>query len=285
MAFTLRYSPHLGYAPPDLLLFRTLAGQNRANHVRFAAREGLAGVLYPWAADSPVEERQEVQLALRETGLECSCIVSTPLSAVLDPVWVTEGAAAQAKILQFVKAALHVAEEIGSKTLAVLVRSDGQSSPQVQRQRAAGQLRMAADVTSKRGVTLALEPMIALPDMLLPTFAESVEFIRTIAHPGVRLIFDSGHVTDMGDPLLASYVEAYDDIHLLQIADMPGRVEPGRGQLDITGILTHAIRRGYRGLVDLEHDWWKSGEDSERQALEALRKIDAEASRRAASAI
>lgn len=53
----------------------------------------------------------------------------------------------------------------------------------------------------------------------------------------------AGHLTRMGDPLLATYVEAYDDIHGLQLADMPGRVEVGAGEIDFVPLLAHALRR------------------------------------------
>jgi hydroxypyruvate isomerase len=116
-----------------------------------------------------------------------------------------------------------------------------------------------------------------LPDMLLRSFAEGVELVRAAAHPGIKLIFDTGHVTHMGDSLLPTYVAAYDDICLLQLADMPGRIEVGGGEIDFVPLLTHAIRRGYRGFVDLEHDWSQPGATGERRGIEKLAMIDARA--------
>jgi hydroxypyruvate isomerase len=281
MSWALRYSPHVGYAPADRLLFRGLAGTERAEHVRFAARERMAGILYPWAADSPAEERNAVRAALQETGLACSCIVSTPLAAVQEPVWVAAGTEAQDKLLGYVAAALRVAKDLGSRTLAVLIRSDGQTSATVQRRRAIDRLRAAADLAAAQGVILAIEPMILLPDMLLRTFSEGVDLVRAASHPSIKLIFDTGHVTQMGDPLLPTYVAAYDDICLLQLADMPGRVEVGAGEIDFVPLLAAAIWQGYTGLVDLEHDWVKPGEAGERNGIEKLTEIDAAARRRA----
>jgi hydroxypyruvate isomerase len=281
MNWALRYSPHVGYAPADRLLFRALAGTDRADHVHFAARERMAGILYPWAADSPSAERNAVKGALQETGLACSCIVSTPLALVLDPVWVADGAEAQRKLLGYVESALRTAKEFGSGTLAVLIRSDGHTSAAVQRRRAIDRLRAAADLAASQDVVLAVEPMILLPDMLLRTFSEGVDLIRAASHPAIKLIFDTGHVTQMGDPLLSTYEAAYDDICLLQLADMPGRVEVGGGKIDFVPLLAAAISRGYTGLVDLEHDWVTPGEAGERSGIETLAQIDAKARQRA----
>jgi len=277
MDWALRYSPHVGYAPADRLLFRDLAGSDRAAHVRFAAREGMAGILYPWAVDGPAAERRAVKEALQETGLECSLIVSTPLAAVMEPVWVADGGGAQAKLLGYVTDALRVAKDLGSTNLAVLIRSDGRTAAAVQRRRAIDRLRAAADLAAAEDVVLAVEPMIVLPDMLLRNFADGVELVRAAAHPAIKLIFDTGHVTQMGDPLLSTYVSAYDDVSLLQLADMPGRVEVGGGQIDFVPLLAHAIRRGYGGLVDLEHDWSQPGAAGERRGIEQLATIDARA--------
>jgi hydroxypyruvate isomerase len=136
---------------------------------------------------------------------------------------------------------------------------------------------MVGDLAAETGVTVGVEPMISLPGMLLRTFAEGVELVRAVHHPAVQLIFDTGHVTAMGDPLTASFIAAYDDICRLQLADMPGRVEPGSGQIDFVPLLAHAIRQGYSGLVDLEHDWATPGEAAERRGIGQLAAIDAAA--------
>src|SRR5580698_7355436 len=109
MPWALRYAPHVGYMPPDRLLFRTLAGPNRADHVRFAARQGMSGILFPWAGDSPPQERAAVRQALEETKLESSCIITTPLAGFLDPVWVASGPDAEDVISKRIDNALAIA--------------------------------------------------------------------------------------------------------------------------------------------------------------------------------
>lgn len=279
MHWVLRYAPHLGYAPPDKLLFRELAGPNRENHVRFAAQQGMAGVLYPWAADSPPEERESVRIALQQTNLQCSCIVSVPFSAILDPIWVSGSISAKPDWRQYLQRSIQVAKDLGSGCLAVLIRADPEQSRPHQIRTATDRLRQAADIAASHGLILCVEPMIALPDMLLRTFGEGVDLVRSAAHPALKLIFDTGHVFQMGDPVSTTYIEAYDDIALLQLADMPGRVEPGAGTIDMVQIIAYAIRRGYRGLVDLEHGWSDPSPSGEQEGLSRLAQIEAIATR------
>lgn len=283
MSWALRYSPHVGYVPPDRLLFRAHAGaDNRAEHIRFAAREGMAGVLFPWACESPPAEREAVRAALLETGLECSCIVSTPFAKLREPLWTAPGAEVSEALVGYVGRALDVAQDLNSSSLAVLLIGTEPGAEAADKARAADRLRSAADTAAERGMVLVVEP---IPGMLLRTFAEGAEYVRALNHPAIRLIFDTGHVTTTGEPLMASYVEAYDDVALLQIADMPGRVESGAGTLDLASVLAHAIRRGYRGLVDLEHDWAEPGLESERRGLQRLAELDAAAQRIAEGAL
>jgi hydroxypyruvate isomerase len=276
MAWALRYAPHLGYVPPERTpLFQALAGSDPAAHVRLAADEGMAGVLDPWAADRPEEQRDAIAAALKQTGLVGGCVVSTPMATLMQPIWTGDGT--DETLQGHIGHALQVAADYRATNLAVLLLGDGRSAPAAQRRRAIDRLLRAADIASKRGVTLVIEPIVVIPGMLLANFADGVELVLSANHPGIKLIFDTGHVNVSKEPLLKTYAEAYDDIAVLQLADMPGRVEPGAGDIDFASILAHAIRKGYSGLVELEYGWTEPGPQSERRGLEALRALDAQA--------
>ena len=278
-SWSLRYAPHIGYHPPETPLFKALVGADPVDHIHFAAQQGMAGILDPWAADRPQEQRSLIGRALAETGLEYGCISATPLRHIREPIWVATGGDAREQVRGHIANALTVARELGSHVLAVLIVAD-ESSTARQRKIAIAHLREAADLTAVAGVKLAIEPMISFPNMLLKNFADGVELVRTLNHESVGLIFDTAHVAVMGEPVLETYVRAYDDIFSLQLADLPGRIEPGAGELEFIGVLSTAMKRGFGGLVELEHHWSKPGEAAERLGLELLRDID----RRAAAA-
>jgi hydroxypyruvate isomerase len=69
----------------------------------------------------------------------------------------------------------------------------------------------------------------------------------------VRLLFDTYHLTNNGDDLLAC-VDAYGArIGHVQFADSPGRHEPGSGSIDFGGVLGALSGSGYEGLVAAEY--------------------------------
>lgn len=272
----LKYAPHTGYLPHDRTpLFSALAGADPVDSVRFAASQGMAGIMDPWAIDRPPEQLKAIRAALDETGLVGGCVCATPLERFTQPFWVAE--AGEDELQEHLRNALQVAADLRSNVLAILLVADEGTAASVQRRRAVERLRAAADLASEKGVTLAIEPISEFPGMLLGSFADAVDLVREARHPGVKLIFDTGHVTALGDPLLDSYVEAYDDIAILQLADMPGRVEVGAGELDCVAILGHAISKRYEGLVELEHQWSEPGPDGASRGLERLRAVEAQA--------
>lgn len=282
MPWALRYAPHLGYVPPDVPLFRAHAGPDVVDHVHFAASQGMAGVLDPWLPDRPAAQRQAIKAALTDTGLACGCVVAVPMPRFMEPFWTAEGG--QEELHGHLTHALAVAADFGSTNIAVVLFGEEDTTPGTQRRRVVDRLRAGADLAAEQGATLVIEPIVGLPGMYLKNFADGVELIREAGHPNVKLIFDTGHVFNGGEPILETFVDAYDDIGLVQLADMPGRVQMGGGEIDFVPLLTHALLKGYSGLVELEHDWTEPGLEGERRGIDALRAIDAEVRSRAGAA-
>jgi hydroxypyruvate isomerase len=69
----------------------------------------------------------------------------------------------------------------------------------------------------------------------------------------VALLADLYHLTVNGDDLSKVVAQYADRIGHVQIADAPGRHEPGTGEIDLDGHLAKLERAGYRGWVGLEY--------------------------------
>jgi hydroxypyruvate isomerase len=269
----MRFASHLGYLSPDLPLFRDSAEDPGPRaQIAFAAGLGLAGVQYPWAINRPPEEVAEVRSALMEFGLEAGCIVASPFDALTTPLWMKDDPASRNELFGYFRRALYLAGELGSRIVAVLIAGEGA----IAQPTLVANLRSAGDLASAVGVTIGIEPMIVFPGMLLRSMADAISLIRAVDHPAVKLIFDTGHVVDMGEDVLAQFAVAFDDVCLLQFADMPGRVEPGAGDgaIDFVALTAEAARRGYDGLIELEHGWAEPGRAGETRGIALLRGID-----------
>jgi hydroxypyruvate isomerase len=76
------------------------------------------------------------------------------------------------------------------------------------------------------------------------------------------MLADLYHLTVNGDDVDAVIAEHTDRIGHVQIADSPGRHEPGTGSLDLDGYLGKLAANGYRGHVGLEYKPSGASEDS-----------------------
>jgi hydroxypyruvate isomerase len=90
----------------------------------------------------------------------------------------------------------------------------------------------------------------------LRTAADSAEVVQAVRDAGptnIGFLCDLFHLANNGDDV-AKAIATYADITAhVQIADCPGRGEPGTGSLDIDGLLVDLADRGYAGWVGLEY--------------------------------
>jgi hydroxypyruvate isomerase len=194
--------------------------------------------------------------------------------------WVAWGdgtSSAREAIGNELRAAFEASKRIGARRLAVLGGADPRRPLLLQHAAFVEHLRFAADLAQAAGVVLCLETLNrrSVPDMLLHHVADAHAVVRAVARPEVRLIFDTAHVQAMDGDLLEHLEATWEAIEIVQIADNPGRNEPGSGEINFESVWKRLALRGYRGLVELEHGWSRPGPESERRGLERLRELDA----------
>jgi hydroxypyruvate isomerase len=83
--------------------------------------------------------------------------------------------------------------------------------------------------------------------------AAVVHAVRDAGHQNVALLLDIFHLANNGDDVDAAIAKHTDIIGHVQIADCPGRGEPGSGELDLNRHLADLAGRGYQGWVGLEY--------------------------------
>jgi hydroxypyruvate isomerase len=89
-------------------------------------------------------------------------------------------------------------------------------------------------------------------DYPLTTCAEVAQVLDAVG-PRVALLFDTYHLTNNGEDLLACVQRYGSRIGHVQLADSPGRNEPGTGGIDFPAVLQALRTHGYRGLLAAEY--------------------------------
>lgn len=273
--FNLRYAPHVGYLPPFEPMFKhSGGGADLDRQASFIASHGFAGVFHPWVAWRSEDDIAGFESALRRHDLEAGCLVSGALEHVVQPAWVSRDSGVRGELMERVRHAANVASRVGSKTLAVLVMGAPDVTMASQVAAFRDNVRFAADAVSEDGVTLGVEAMVALPGMLFQSVYDLADVLKAADHPGAKLIFDTAHVADMDGDVLAAQEKLGDLVCCYQLADAPGRIEPGSGQIDFLTLLTRLQAENYAGLIELEHGWSADTAECEQAGISALRDLD-----------
>jgi hydroxypyruvate isomerase len=116
-------------------------------------------------------------------------------------------------------------------------------------------LKRAAPIAEKNKVMLILEPMngrVDHPGHCLYGSVDAVRICREVGSEFVKINWDLYHMQISEGDLCGRLQEGYDQCGYLQIADHPGRNEPGTGEIHYNRVLKQAYDLGYRYYVGLE---------------------------------
>jgi hydroxypyruvate isomerase len=116
-------------------------------------------------------------------------------------------------------------------------------------------LKRVAPIAEKHKVLLILEPMNIRRDHkghCLYGSPEAVRICREVNSPFVKINWDLYHMQISEGDLCGRMKDGFDQIGYLQLADHPGRFEPGTGEINYGRVLKQAYDLGYRGYVGAE---------------------------------
>jgi hydroxypyruvate isomerase len=153
-------------------------------------------------------------------------------------------------------------ERLGCRAFNALYgnRTDD-ATPEEQDALAAENLALAARAARRTGSTVLVEPVSGAPRYPLLTAADALAAIDRAGEDNLALLLDVYHLAVNGDDVDAAIDTAASRasgtgagrIGHVQVADAPGRNEPGTGKLDIDAYLERIAATGYDGWVGLEY--------------------------------
>jgi hydroxypyruvate isomerase len=155
-----------------------------------------------------------------------------------------------------VSEAIVLAARVGTSRLNALV---GVIPKDVSREEAQAtaiaNLNHAAPLAAEAGVTLLVEAInnVDIPGYWAHNVAAAVSLVDAVNHPSVRLQLDQYHAAMAGENAVACLRKYFPLVEHVQIADVPGRHEPGTGSQPIGAFLDELDRLGYKGFVGLEY--------------------------------
>jgi len=116
-------------------------------------------------------------------------------------------------------------------------------------------LKFAADLFEKDDIKLLIEPInpIDIPGFYLNSSRQALDLIEAVGSDNLYLQYDIYHMQIVEGDLARTIEAALPRIAHIQIADNPGRHEPGSGEINYPFLFDHLDRIGYRGWVGCEY--------------------------------
>ena len=225
------------------------AGNNEtlADRIRAAKAAGLSLAEFHLWRD---KDMAGLAAVLAETGVALTGFCVDPRRSIVDP-------AQHEEMLQAVADTLAIAKTVGSPPLIVasgFVRKG--VSMDEHKAEAVKVLRRAAVLAEAAEVTLVLEPLndrVEHPGMYLVDTTLALDIIEAVGSPRLKLLFDVYHSHVMGEDMRSVLAGRMHLVEHVQVADSPGRNEPGTGTIDWRLAIATLRDLGYTGALGLEY--------------------------------
>ncbi|MEE3054768.1 MAG: TIM barrel protein [Planctomycetota bacterium] len=243
-----------------------VSGIGKTPHTRFAVNIEM------WFARLPFLKRIEAAAALGFPAVEFWPLKGKDIDAVADKTAELKIEVAQftawgfrpglnnprnhPKFVKAIETSCKAAKKLGCKLMTVVGGDDqpGMSQEEMHENIIAG-LKLAAPIAEEHGVVMILEPMNIRVDHkghCLYGSPPAIRICEEVASPSVKINWDLYHMQITEGDLCGRLRDGWKQVGYLQLADHPGRNEPGTGEVHYNRVLKAAHDLGYRGFVGLE---------------------------------
>ena len=137
-------------------------------------------------------------------------------------------------------------------------------------------LRELSEIAEKNGVVIVIEPLNRWnhPGLFLTGIPQAYAICRGVNSPSCKIINDMYHQQITEGNIIPNIDRAWSEIAAFHIGDNPGRKEPGTGEINYLNIFKHIHKKGFDGVLCMEHGRSIPGVEGEKALIEAYRKVD-----------
>jgi hydroxypyruvate isomerase len=233
---------------PNIDLLFTEAGADHADRVRAAAAAGFDAVEMWGTSTADVDALGKT---LADTGVALTAILAEPRTNFTLP---------GTDLAAFFEGLDRGIEHARLLRCPRIVLGSGIGFPGMKRAQNLDRLvdvfSQAVERTQGSGVTFVLEPVntrVDHPGALLDRTADAVTVARGVNAENFGILYDMYHSITEGEDPATELANAAEVVRYVQVADVPGRGEPGSGDVDWAARLGVLRQSGYDGPIGLEY--------------------------------
>jgi hydroxypyruvate isomerase len=269
--FKLKYAPHFG-------MFKESAGEDLLDQLRFMADVGFTAFEDNGLMGRDVDVQQRIGDTLAKLGMTMGVFVidagdnwkvsyTTGKPEFLEP------------FLSACRRAIEVAKRVNAKWMTVVPGYFERNLPiGIQTGHVIDMLKRGAEILEPHGLTMVLEPLSDNPDLFLRLSDQTYMICRAVGSPACKILFDMYHMQRNEGRIIEHIDWAWNEIGYFQIGDVPGRKEPGTGEMHYQNIFGHIYRKsrdaGREYILGMEHGNAHPGADGERKLIQAYAEAD-----------
>jgi len=267
--FKLKYAPTVN-------AFSAHAGDDPLDNIKFAADQGFSAVFDNGLMGRPKDQQEKIGKLVADLGMTLGPFVM--YAEWRRPTLVTADPDAKAALLKAVEQAVDLSKRTSAKW-ALLVPGPYHQALEWDYQTAnlISNLRSAAEVAARSGLVIVIEPLNPHdhPGQFLQRIPQAYHICKAVDSPAVKIVDDLYHQQITEGNLIGNIDKAWDQIASFHVGDNPGRMEPGTGEINYRNIFRHLHRKGYQGVICMEHGNSKgTGKPAEQALVAAYRAAD-----------
>lgn len=160
------------------------------------------------------------------------------------------------RFVEEIKKSCEVAKQLNCKRMTVVGGNDQRGMTQAEmHQNIIDALKRVKPIVEDAGVMLILEPMNIRVDHkghCLYGSVDAVRICREVDSPMVKINWDLYHMQISEGDLCGRLRDGFDQVGYIQVADHPGRHEPGTGEIYYPRVYEELHTLGYTGPIGLE---------------------------------
>jgi len=267
--FRLKYAPHFG-------MFRNHAGEDLLDQLRFAADQGFRAFEDNSMKERPAAEQERIAREMQRLDLEMGVFVAS--ADFREVTFASDEPDVRERLLADMRESVEVARRVNARWFTVVPGCyDRGTEWDYQTAQVIDNLKRCCEVLEPSGLTMVLEPLNPWrdhPGLFLRKIPQAFMICRSVGSDSCKILFDIYHQQITEGNLIPNMDRAWEEVGYIQIGDNPGRNEPTTGEINYLNIFNHIGRKGYSGILGMEHGNSKPGLEGEKALLEAYRHCD-----------
>jgi hydroxypyruvate isomerase len=267
--FQLKYAPHDG-------MFKHNAGEDILDQLRFMSDQGFTAFEDNGMSGRDVATQEKMGKLMAKLGIDMGVFVAHKIYWE-EPNLASGKADKREEFLADIKNAVEVAKRCNAKWMTVVPGHLDLHLPMgYQTANVVESLKRACDILASHGLIMVLEPLNFRdhPGLFLTDVPQCYAICKAVDHPSCKILYDIYHAQIQIGNIIPNIDLSWDETAYFQIGDNPGRKEPTSGELNYKNIFKHIHKKGFKGILGMEHGNFFPEKEGEMRLIEAYRECD-----------